>query len=333
MEGIDSLYVENTEGQEEETKQPVQLATIATVEEDGLTLLLDGAEEPTEKHYKCNVSARFTEGQRVAVLELSGSKVVMFAIGSPNAENAHEIPPGGTNNQVLLKDGDTDYTLKWGTLPRGIPSGGATGQVLKKTGNGDYTVGWGDIDGALPTGGSTGQVLKKSSAANFACAWGSIDGLLPSGGTDGQVLLKNGATNYSVKWGALTGALPKGGSTGQVLKKSSATDYACTWGSVEGLLPSGGSDGQVLLKSGSTNYSVKWGTISPTVSALTNGTYKLTLSGRVLTPNNTGFGIGTSSYPVTVHGSSIVLYYSSYRYCTLACSSAGKLTVNGTAIN
>ena len=275
MEGVDSLYVENTEGQEEETKQPVQLATIATVEEDGLTLLLDGAEEPTEKHYKCNVSARFAEGQRVAVLELSGSKVVMFAIGSPNAENAHEIPPGGTNNQVLLKDGDTDYTLKWGTLPRGIPSGGATGQVLKKTGNGDYTVGWGDIDGALPTGGSTGQVLKKSSAANFACTWGNIDGLLPSGG----------------------------------------------------------SDGQVLLKSGSTNYSVKWGTISPTVSALTNGTYKLTLSGRVLTPNNTGFEIGTSGYPVTVRSGSIVLYYSSYRYCTLACSSAGKLTVNGTAIN
>ena len=333
MEGIDSLYVENAEGQEEETKQPVQLATIATVEEDGLTLLLDGAEEPTEKHYKCNVSARFSAGQRVAVLELSGSKVVMFAVGTPNAENAHEIPPGGTNGQVLLKDGDTDYTLKWGTLPRGIPAGGTTGQVLQKTANGDYAVSWGDITGILPTGGSAGQVLKKTSAANYACTWGAIDGLLPSGGTDGQVLLKNGATNYSVKWGTLTGRLPTGGTSGQVLKKSSATDYACTWGSVEGTLPSGGADGQVLVKSGATNYSATWKTLTPTASGLTNGTYTLTLSGRVLTPNNTGFELGTSSYPVTVRSGSIVLYYSTYRYCTLACNSSGKLTVNGTAIN
>ena len=303
MEGVDSLYTEEPEEQQtEEQQQPFQLAVIATVEEDGLTLTPDGAEEPTEKHFKCNTGINFAAGQRVAVLELSGSKVVMFPIGNPGADAPAKIPTGGTAGQVLKKSSDNDYELTWGS-----------------------------INGALPSGGTTGQVLKKSSAADYACTWGSIDGLLPSGGTDGQVLLKNGATNYSVKWGTLTGALPKGGSAGQVLKKSSATDYACTWGDVDGKLPSGGTDGQVLLKNGSTAYAAKWGTAS--AAELKSGYNSLELKTKTLTPSSNGFEIGTSSYPVTVRGDEIVLYYSAYRYCTLACNSSGKLTVNGTAIN
>ena len=147
------------------------------------------------------------------------------------------------------------------------------------------------------------------------------------------MLKKSSASNYACTWGDVSGTLPSGGSTGQVLKKSRGTDYAVEWGSPDGMLPAGGTDGQVLLKSGSSNYSAKWGTVSPTVAALTSGSYKLTLSSRTLTPSATGFEIGTSNYPVTVRGDEIVLYYNSYRYCTLACNSSGKLTVNGTAIN
>lgn len=335
MEGVDSLYTETPEEEKtaEEPQQPFQLATVATVEEDGLTLTLDGAEEPSEKHYKCNTGINFAAGQRVAVLELSGSKVVMFPIGNPGADAPAKIPTGGTAGQVLQKSSDNDYALTWGSITGLLPTGGTSGQILKKSGNADYAVEWGDINGALPSGGTTGQVLKKSSATDYAVTWGSPDGILPTGGTDGQVLLKNGASNYAAKWGSITGALPTGGTSGQVLKKSSTTNYACTWGDVDGTLPSGGTDGQVLLKSGSTAYSAKWGTLSPTVAALTSGSYKLTLSSRTLTPSATGFEIGTSNYPVTVRGDEIVLYYSSYRYCTLACNSSGKLTVNGTAIN
>ena len=334
MEGVDSLFTETPEEEKtaEEPQQPFQLATVATVEEDGLTITLDGAEEPTEKHYKCNTAVKFAAGQRVAVLELSGSKVVMFVVGSPGADAAGGIPAGGSTGQVLQKASGEDYALEWGTIA-GLPSGGTDGQVLIKDGATAYAVKWGSLTGTLPTGGTTGQVLKKSSAANYACTWGSPDGILPTGGTDGQVLLKNGATNYAAKWGSISGTLPTGGTTGQVLKKSSGTDYAVTWGSPDGMLPTGGTDGQVLLKNGSSNYSAKWGTVSPTVAALTSGSYKLTLSSRTLTPSATGFEIGTSNYPVTVRGDEIVLYYSSYRYCTLACNSSGKLTVNGTAIN
>lgn len=334
MEGVDSLYTETPEEEApaEEQQQPVQLATVATVEADGLTLTLDGAEEPTEKHYKCNTAVKFAAGQRVAVLELSGSKVVMFAVGAPGADAAGGIPAGGSTGQVLQKSSGEDYALKWGTIA-GIPSGGTDGQVLLKDGATNYAVKWGSPPGTLPDGGTTGQVLKKSSAANYACTWGSPDGILPTGGTAGQVLKKSAATNYACTWGSVDGVLPTGGSAGQVLKKSTTANYACEWGSVSGTLPSGGTDGQVLLKNGSTAYAAKWGTVSPTVAALTSGSYKLTLSSRTLTPSATGFEIGTSNYPVTVRGDEIVLYYSSYRYCTLACNSSGKLTVNGTAIN
>lgn len=245
MEGVDSLYTEEPEEkQTEEQQQPFQLAVIATVEEDGLTLTPDGAEEPTEKHFKCNTGINFAAGQRVAVLELSGSKVVMFPIGNPGADAPAKIPTGGTAGQVLQKSSDNDYALTWGS-----------------------------ITGALPTGGTSGQVLKKSSATNYACTWGNVDGTLPSGGTDGQVLLKNGSTAYAAKWGTVSAA------------------------------------------------------------GLKSGYNSLELKTKTLTPSSNGFEIGTSSYPVTVRGDEIVLYYSSYRYCTLACNSSGKLTVNGTAIN
>ena len=331
MEGVDSLYTETPEEPNAEEQQPFQLATVASVEADGLTLTLDGAEEPTEKRYKCNTAVQFSAGQRVAVLELSGSKVVMFTVGNPGADAASGIPPGGSAGQVLIKASAEDYSLKWGSISGLLPTGGTDGQVLLKDGAKDYAVKWGSITGTLPTGGTAGQILKKSSATDYACSWGSIDGILPTGGTDGQVLLKNGASNYAAKWGSITGTLPTGGTSGQVLKKSSATNYACTWGDVEGTLPSGGTDGQVLLKNGSTAYAAKWGTVS--AAELKSGYNSLELKTKTLTPSSAGFEIGTSSYPVKVRGDEIVLYYSAYRYCTLACNSSGKLTVNGTAIN
>lgn len=331
MEGVDSLYTETPEEPNAEEQQPFQLATVASVEADGLTLTLDGTEEPTEKRYKCNTAVQFSAGQRVAVLELSGSKVVMFAVGNPGADAASSIPPGGSAGQVLIKASAEDYSLKWGSISGLLPTGGTDGQVLLKDGATDYAVKWGSLTGVLPAGGTAGQILKKSSATDYACSWGSIDGILPTGGTDGQVLLKNGASNYAAKWGSITGTLPTGGTSGQVLKKSSATNYACTWGDTDGTLPSGGTDGQVLLKNGSTAYAAKWGTVS--AAELKSGYNSLELKTKTLTPSSAGFEIGTSSYPVKVRGDEIVLYYSAYRYCTIACNSSGKLTVNGTAIN
>ena len=333
MEGIDTIYTDEPEDAAQE-EPLVQLATVASVEADGVSLILEGADEATQKHYKCNTAVSFAEGQRVAVLALSGSKVVMFGVGAPGEDVKKELPSGGLDGQVLVKDGSESYAVKWGNLTGGLPSGGEDGQVLVNSGTADYAVKWGAVKGILPDGGTDGQVLLKSGATDYAAKWGTVTGTLPTGGTDGQVLLKSGAANYSVKWGSLTGGLPDGGTDGQVLLKSGATNYAAKWGTVTGTLPTGGTANQVLLKSSATNYAVKWGDVpAATTNVLTSGTYKLTLNSKSLTPSATGFEVGTSTYPVTVRGSSVVLYYSAYKYCTLACNSAGKLTVNGTAVS
>lgn len=218
MEGVDSLYTAEAPAQETPQQDAgYQMATIGTVEPDGVTLIFDGEGSPSEKHYKVNAGAQLAAGQRVLALTVAGSYVVLCAVGAPSS--------GGSG--------------------------------------------------------------------------------IPAGGTDGQMLVKNGSTAYALKW-ADAPSNP---------------------------LPTGGTDGQVLTKNGSTNYAVKWATISPKVAALTSGSNTLTLSSKTLTPSTTGFAIGTSSYQVELHSNSVRLYYSSYKYCTLTCTSAGKLAVNGTAIN
>lgn len=48
-------------------------ATVGTVYEDGITLIFNGAEAESLKHYKCNACVRFEAGQRVRIIEDSGT--------------------------------------------------------------------------------------------------------------------------------------------------------------------------------------------------------------------------------------------------------------------
>ena len=349
---------ETTTAVEQQESVEIRMATIAEIFEDGVTLIFDGQEEATDKHYKCNTSAKLAVGDRVMLASESGTYVVAYAVGNPSGggEGSHELPAGGTDGQVLAKDGATDYTVKWDTIHQ-VPAGGTTGQVLRKKSSTAYDVEWGSISRDIPTGGTDGQVLLKDGATDYAVKWGDIKGV-PPGGSLGQVLRKKSAVNYDLEWGSI-GALPTGGTSGQYLKKSSATNYDAAWADAPSSLPAGGSDGQVLTKSGATNYSVKWATPSnplPTggsadqvltkssatnyavkwadaaASQLKSGNYTLKLSGNTLTPSSSGFSIGTSSATVKLLASSVAIYYSAYRYCTLACNSSGKLTVNGTVV-
>lgn len=210
-----------------------QIATVATVEDDGLTLIFDGENASDGKSYPCNASIAFAEGDRVKVEKDSGTYLVDFTIGAPGSKSP-------------------------------IPSGGAAGQYLKKTDAADYVCEWADLSGILPTGGTTGQFLKKTGTADYACEWSGISGLLPAGGTTGQFLKKTGNANYACSWESLSvdGTLPTGGTTGQFLKKTGNTNYACSWSdlSVSGLLPTGGSAGQFLSKRSVTNFDCEWTT-------------------------------------------------------------------------
>lgn len=214
-------------------------ATVGEVFEDGVSLIFDGQEEATEKHYKVNTSVIFSAGDRVKILADSGTYVVEYVVGVPK-KNDESTGTGGAS----------------------LPAGGATGQSLLKNSDEDNDLVWGEPAGLIPTGGSTSHVLKKASAKDRDVEWGTVDGAVPIGGSSGQFLKKASSGNYDVEWATLTGLLPTGGTSGQVLKKTSAANYAASWGSVDGMLPTGGTKGQALIKSSATNYAAAWGDVS-----------------------------------------------------------------------
>lgn len=78
--------IESYQEQQELTVQDtdeIRFATIHAVYSDGISLILDGSDEPSAKHYKCNQYCKFSAGQRVYLARDSGSYVVLFPIGSP----------------------------------------------------------------------------------------------------------------------------------------------------------------------------------------------------------------------------------------------------------
>lgn len=251
-------------------------ATIEQIYDDGITLIFDGEETASEKHYKCNSFCVFAAGQRVRVIKDSGTYVVEYPVGNPNADAI--LPAGGTDGQVLTKDGNEGIASKWADM-RGIPTGGTKGQLLSKRTNEAYDVEW-------------------TSPKNY----------IPSGGSNGQMLIKDGTTDYSLKWAdAPTEHIPDGGTSGQLLAKDGSVSRALKWvDAPENYIPSGGNDGQALLKSGTTPYALKWG--SPTVARLYQGSsnYVDLNSSRALVPH-----ASSRTYPYSL-GSSSVPWYALY---------------------
>ena len=101
----------NYEEAEPGTTDGVELATVVSVGTTGVRLLIDGNEEAGEKEYRVNAAQLLMAGDRVKICRISGSYVVEYVLGDPMAR--HAIPPGGTDGQVLVKDGAGDYTVKW----------------------------------------------------------------------------------------------------------------------------------------------------------------------------------------------------------------------------
>lgn len=118
---------------EETTQEEVErhFATIGAVYEDGVSLIFDGEDAPTEKHYLCNTSAFFSAGDRVKILPDSGTYVVEYVVGSPKQSEVVGIPSGGSTGQILQKTSATNYEAGWVTGYL-IPTGGGAGQVLTK---------------------------------------------------------------------------------------------------------------------------------------------------------------------------------------------------------
>lgn len=194
-------------------------ATIDQIYDDGITLIFDGEETASEKHYKCNSFCVFAAGQRVRVIKDSGTYVVEYPVGNPNADAI--LPAGGTDGQVLTKDGNEGIASKWADM-RGIPTGGTKGQLLSKRTNEAYDVEWTSPKNYIPSGGSNGQMLVKNGSTAYALKWADApENYIPSGGNDGQALLKSGTTPYALKWGSPTVARLYQGSSNYVDLNSS----------------------------------------------------------------------------------------------------------------
>ena len=87
------------------------------------------------------------EGGKIVAVKADVSGLEFVA--APAATNG--IPTGGTNNQLLAKDGAADYVVKWVDAPEaanGLPAGGTVGQVLQKKSGTDYDIEWVDSPSA-----------------------------------------------------------------------------------------------------------------------------------------------------------------------------------------
>lgn len=180
--------------EQQETSPGVLLATVAAVTANGVRIQIDGEDAAGDKEYRCNTAQAFAVGDRVKFTPISGSYVIDYKIGAPG--ETYPIPSGGSDGQVLTKDGADPYKVKWGTATHGIPSGGNSGQVLAKASGSNYDVEW--VSKGLPSGGTSGQVLAKTSASDYAVAWTTVL-TVPSTGTTGHVLTK---TATGCEWAA-----------------------------------------------------------------------------------------------------------------------------------
>lgn len=247
---------------EEEAPVVRSFATVGAVYADGLSLIFDGEDEPTEKHYLCNTNVYFSPGDRVKLAEDSGTYVVEYVVGPPRQAQLVGIPAGGSANQVLSKASAADFDAAWTDSASEIPSSGTTGYVLTKTASG---FAWQAVPVEIPATGTTGHVLTKQ-ASGFG--WAAAPTEIPASGTTGYVLTK---TSSGFGWAAAPTEIPATGTTGYVLTKT-ASGFA--WQAVP----------------------------AAEVSALVSGTRSLTLNASgVLVPNiasgsSNGVSIGSSTY-------------------------------------
>lgn len=129
-------------------QEKFNFATIGEVYEDGVSLVFDGNEEPSQKHYKVNTSIVFSPGDRVKILSDCGTYVVEYIVGNPAISTENEevedvagLPQGGTEGQYLRKNSADDFDASWEDVSQ-IPSGGTAGYVLGKKTDADGDVWW-----------------------------------------------------------------------------------------------------------------------------------------------------------------------------------------------
>lgn len=147
---MDELFIPH-----EEKKPDIVLATVTEVTATGIKIQIDGNDAAGEKEYKCNSAQVFSVGDRVKITENSGTVIVEYRIGTPG--ETVMIPAGGQDGDALVKDGSTDYKLKWAS--------GGSGSTSKLV-NGNYEL---DLSstGVFSAANSSRKVALGSSSVPF----------------------------------------------------------------------------------------------------------------------------------------------------------------------
>lgn len=161
----------------EEKQESIILATIAEIGATGVKIVVDGDEEAGDKEYRVNCMQKFSVGDRVKICKNSGTYLVEYKIGSPMS--AYPIPSGGSDGQVLTKDGVSDYSVKWS-------SGGSASEIS----NGNHKVTMSSV-GVLTPSSSPYYIDLGSSTAKYRNLY--LSGVAD---VDGNVFLCGSSTNY-----------------------------------------------------------------------------------------------------------------------------------------
>lgn len=139
----DNVFVED-----EAPKKQINFATVAGVYNDGLSLRFDGEDTPSEKHYKCNSFAVFKVGDRVRIIEDSGTYVVEYPIGNPKktfvADSAKTATTAGSASTASKADSATSAssatTANKLSSSRKISITGAVSGAANFDGSADVTI-------------------------------------------------------------------------------------------------------------------------------------------------------------------------------------------------
>lgn len=106
---MDNPFIFPEENGKNEQPNNLQLATVAGIYADGLSLIPDAQAEPTQKHYKYLASAYPVPavGDRVVIMKMSGTFVVMGSLGSsaalPAANTVYAGPAAGDSDAAAFR--------------------------------------------------------------------------------------------------------------------------------------------------------------------------------------------------------------------------------------
>ena len=142
-------------------------AVVAAVHSDGLSLYIGAEKTPTQKHYKCNTSCRFSAGQKVYIQKAGGEYIVLFPVGSQGAQESGGTPPGtvaafagsAAPEGWLLCDGSAVSRTTYADLYAAI---GTT----YGAGNGSTTFALPDLRGRVPAGANASNALASKAGAD-----------------------------------------------------------------------------------------------------------------------------------------------------------------------